>query len=1138
MNLALKRIFLTILLLAIASTAFGQTITRGPYLQLVTDSSIIVRWRTDVATESYVRYGTSAGSLTQTAFVGGSQTEHTVVVSGLNPDNKYFYSIGDASQTIAGDASYHFNTAPTPGTASPTRIWVLGDSGTAVTHPGQPEAVRDAFAAWSASSPADLMMMLGDNAYPDGTDLEYQAAVFDTYPVQLRQLPLIVTLGNHDGHSADSGTQTGPYYDMFEMPTAGEAGGLASGTEAYYSFDYGNIHIISLDSYDSSRLATGNMMQWLESDLAFNDKPWVIAIWHHPPYTKGSHNSDTSSRETDMRQVALPILEAWGVDMVLGGHSHSYERSYLIDGHYGVSTTLDPVTMVLNPGDGSETGDGVYEKPDIAAAENEGAVYIVAGSSGKVSGGALDHPAMFVGLAELGSMVLDVAGNRLDATFIDDTGAVLDEFTVMKTPDIQPPLIDDVYTEDGTHVVVDFSERVDGVTAGNTANYSIGGLTLSNAAVLAGNKSVRLTTSAMVPNQSYILTVNNVMDENGNVIVPNSQFPFDFIQLITMSFQDGLVPDPAYNGTSDTYIREATSTTNYGSATTLQVDGDEPSGTFTDMSILLGWDISEIPATATVQSASIYLNTLNVGGPYYCYGLLRSWDEATATWINASAGNAWGSPGANGGSDSDSLALCTVNAGSTGTIEIPLNTDGIALLQSWVDGGAGNYGLLISDSATTNGADFDSSESSTAMSRPKLEVTYTVPVVPPNQPPVASFNDSCSNLDCGFTDTSTDPDGSVVSWSWDFGDSSGSSAQHPNHSYVSGGTYSVTLTVTDDGGETGMTSNDVTVADPPQFTEVLANADLPGGGSVSGTFANTHDDDGSSQSITERESGGRKQNRHSYLVHTWQFGLPVNGMATVHANAWSGGSSDDDFAFSWSDDNNNYTHMFTVSSTSPANTDSFVLPPGTSGTIYIRVEDTDQTPGNRTRDTVFIDHLYILAESASGDPPAAPGALVATSAGASVINLSWADNSGDESGFGIERSGDGVNFSQVGTATTDATAYADTGLSPDTTYWYRVSAFNAAGYSGYSNTDSATTDAGAALSLNGYKIKGKHNIDLDWSGTTGSDVDIYRDGGLLVTVSDTGAYTDSTTNKGGRTYNYQVCEAGTASCSAVESVTF
>lgn len=137
--------------------------------------------------------------------------------------------------------------------------------------------------------------MLGDNAYSTGTDNQYQAAVFDMYPELLRQSVLWTTLGNHDGYTADSATQTGPYYDNFTLPTAGEAGGLASGTEAYYSFDYANIHFICLESHETNRTPSGAMLAWLQQDVAATTQRWVIAFWHHPPYTKGSHNSDTES---------------------------------------------------------------------------------------------------------------------------------------------------------------------------------------------------------------------------------------------------------------------------------------------------------------------------------------------------------------------------------------------------------------------------------------------------------------------------------------------------------------------------------------------------------------------------------------------------------------------------------------------------------------------------------------------------------------------------------------------------------------------------------------------------------------------------------------------------------------------------
>src|SRR4029450_1136767 len=120
---------------------------------------------------------------------------------------------------------------------------------------------------------------------------------------------------------ADSPTQTGPYYDIFTLPRNAEAGGVASGTEAYYSFDYGNIHFICLDSFDTPRSATGAMAQWLQRDLADTTQDGIIAFWHHPPYSKGSHDSDTQTPLIEMRQNFLPILEAGGVDLVLSGHS-------------------------------------------------------------------------------------------------------------------------------------------------------------------------------------------------------------------------------------------------------------------------------------------------------------------------------------------------------------------------------------------------------------------------------------------------------------------------------------------------------------------------------------------------------------------------------------------------------------------------------------------------------------------------------------------------------------------------------------------------------------------------------------------------------------------------------------------------
>ncbi len=120
---------------------------RGPYLQTMTDTSVIVRWRTDLSTDSVVRYGTAPGSLTMTETVAGSVTEHTVELTGLSPLTTYYYSIGNSSNAFAGDTSFYFTTSPIPGTSVPTRFWAIGDSGTADANA---EAVRDRYKEYAA----------------------------------------------------------------------------------------------------------------------------------------------------------------------------------------------------------------------------------------------------------------------------------------------------------------------------------------------------------------------------------------------------------------------------------------------------------------------------------------------------------------------------------------------------------------------------------------------------------------------------------------------------------------------------------------------------------------------------------------------------------------------------------------------------------------------------------------------------------------------------------------------------------------------------------------------------------------------------------------------------------------------------
>jgi len=442
-----------LLLLSLTADLGAATLVRGPYLQQPGPGQVVIRWRTQEKTDAVVAFGTAPASLDRRVSDSRRVTDHEVKLEGLVPGQRYYYSIGDSASVIASGDAYFFFTAPSPGTSVPTRIWVLGDAGSQSGSDGP--AVRDGFRAWSGGRRADMMLLLGDNAYRAGLDHQYQVSVFDRFRDDLRNTPLWSAIGNHDGNkagsreaSADSVRQTGPYYDIFSFPTRGEAGGTASNTEAYYAFDHGDIHVIVLDSYfatDEREQFDERMVEWLKSDLANQSARWIIAAWHHSPYSKGSHDSDTARRETYMRQTILPILEAHGVDLVLTGHSHAYERSFFLHGHYGRSSEIgDEPAVVLDGGNGRKAGvvlaDGVPpDSPYFKRRSGPGTVYVVTGSASSVSSrGGLDHPAMAVSRRELGSVVVDVVDNEMTVYFIAPSGEVRDRFTIVKGEEEAP----------------------------------------------------------------------------------------------------------------------------------------------------------------------------------------------------------------------------------------------------------------------------------------------------------------------------------------------------------------------------------------------------------------------------------------------------------------------------------------------------------------------------------------------------------------------------------------------------------------------------------------------------------------------------------------------------------------------------
>ncbi len=446
-------------LFALISLPAQSTVTVGPYLQSPTPNSIKIKWWSPTPGTAKVMYGTSLGSLTQSVIDPTVTDKHTVELTGLMPETRYYYAIYNGNTFEEGDDANHtFRTFPTAGTEEHVRAWVIGDFGKGNS---KQVRVREAYENFD-SEETDLWLWMGDNVYDTGLESEYLAKVFDSvwgYRDMMKSQPFQPCPGNHDYLSISPPqnpqpplSHTGAYYDLVDVYQNAEAGGVASGHELFYSFDYGNAHFVSLNSelgslYNSSDDWTGiylfgsftgsPMTQWLHADLAANTQPWVVVYFHQPPYTDGSHDASAfwEVYMEAMRENFAEIWEQYGVDLVMCGHSHVYERSYLVKGAYGNTSSITSANILQNRSGVDSLGQA-YTKYTQGTNANEGTVYVVQGNSASVDDNpGFSHPYM---VAEYGcdtcagSFILDIDSNRLDGRHINMSGEVIDHFTIHK----------------------------------------------------------------------------------------------------------------------------------------------------------------------------------------------------------------------------------------------------------------------------------------------------------------------------------------------------------------------------------------------------------------------------------------------------------------------------------------------------------------------------------------------------------------------------------------------------------------------------------------------------------------------------------------------------------------------------------
>lgn len=481
----------------LATHAAAATLTRGPFLQRADSTSITIVFRTDTPSIGTVRYG--SGPLATVNDVMPS-VEHVFRLTGLTPSTLYRYEVlVDGVVAASGDA-FRFRTYPSPGTSAPFRLFAWGDSGNGAL-PQLSVAERLA----NEVGDATLSLILGDIIYDTGQAELYDDRFFAPYAPLLRRMVVWPTIGNHDVMGDPLG---GPYLDAFTLPTNNPAA-----TELYYSFDYGDAHFVCLDTHVSGHAAGSAQLQWAAADLAASTAKWKFVYFHVPPWSGGTHADSPA-----VLAGIVPLVEAAGVDVVFSGHSHVYERTYLLKNN--AIAQADPSSYVKTSADA-------------------GTLYLVSGTAGR--SGALSnptHPFMAFQVGNLvGASVIDLSGDTLHGYFLRDDGTALDLFRLRKGPDTSAPRLIGARALSPTEVELSFDEPVlAGAGAGGAERVTAYSITPSVAVISASlgsdARTVRLTTAAHA-NGRYQVNASGVDDGSGNVA--SGAAPYEVVPTVVLT---------------------------------------------------------------------------------------------------------------------------------------------------------------------------------------------------------------------------------------------------------------------------------------------------------------------------------------------------------------------------------------------------------------------------------------------------------------------------------------------------------------------------------------------------------------------------------------------------------------------------
>jgi hypothetical protein len=290
------------------------------------------------------------------------ETVHEARLTGLAPGTEYRYEVASGKVQAVG----MFRT-PAENRASFT-FAVYGDSRSF------PERHRRVAGAMREARPA-FILHTGD-LVKSGRYGEYRPQFFDPLADLIDHVPIWPAPGNHEGNRK-------AYKLLFHLPR----------DELFYSFDYGNVHVVSIDS-DVPEGETGRMLAWLAADLGASSARWKIAFFHYPVYDLGGHRSKWG------RDSVAPLFRKHGVDFVFCGHSHGYQRFHPM---YTEGENEDhPVTYVVTGGGGARLYP-VTSAPEAAVVDS------------------VHH-----------YVLMTVSGNRIEGRVLTPEGRQIDAFVMTK----------------------------------------------------------------------------------------------------------------------------------------------------------------------------------------------------------------------------------------------------------------------------------------------------------------------------------------------------------------------------------------------------------------------------------------------------------------------------------------------------------------------------------------------------------------------------------------------------------------------------------------------------------------------------------------------------------------------------------